>query len=126
MRGGVVAYTQGDGLHARGNDGSKCCPHNRFDSRPGFLLLEARMSADKRFFTHSEGGWTLHSTAEEAKAEAERLLDIERDFASREGEWREDVICIMWGEIHQRVNESCVNPRDNEWNIEMKLEDVGK
>lgn len=38
MRGGVVAYTQGDGLHARGNDGSKCCPHNRFDSRPGFLF----------------------------------------------------------------------------------------
>lgn len=78
-----------------------------------------------RFFAYSRDGFTFHTTAEEAKAEAERLLAIERDFATREGEWSEDATGIMWGEIRGRVEERCVDPNEDDgWYVEMELKEL--
>jgi len=78
-----------------------------------------------RFFAYSRDGFTFHATAAEAKAEAERMLDIERDFATRESEWSEDATEIMWGEIRGRVEERCVDPNEDDgWHIKIKLEDI--
>lgn len=78
-----------------------------------------------RFFAYSRDGFTFHATAALAKADAERLLDIERDFATRESEWSEDANQIMWGEIRGRVEERCVDPNEDDgWYVEMTLEEV--
>lgn len=79
----------------------------------------------KCFFAYSECGFTFHNTAEEAKAEAERLLEVERDFATREGEWNDDATEIFWGEVRGRVEERVVNPCDYDgWHVEMELKEL--
>lgn len=79
----------------------------------------------KRFFSYSECGFTFHDTAEKAKEEAERLLEVERDFATREGEWGEGATAIFWGEVRVRVKERVVNPCDYDgWHVEMELKEL--
>lgn len=78
-----------------------------------------------RFFAYSEYGLTLHDTAEEAKAEAERLLEIESDLAIIEGEWGDAAYSIMWGEIRGKVNERWVDATEREEEyVRLTLEDV--
>ena len=79
----------------------------------------------KRFFAYSECGFTFHDTAEEAKAEAERLLNEERSAAESEGEWGEGATEIFWGEVRGRVQERVVNPCDYDgWHVEMELKEL--
>jgi hypothetical protein len=80
-----------------------------------------------RFFAYSRDGFTFHATAEEAKAQAERLLDIERDFATREGEWNEDANGVMWGEVRQRAVERFVGQiQGDDWWVDITLEEPKK
>lgn len=79
----------------------------------------------KRFFVRSAQGIWFYDTAEEAKAEAERLLEAERYYATREGEWGEDATAIFWGEVHGLVEERVVNPCDYDgWHVEMELKEL--
>ena len=75
----------------------------------------------KRFFAYSECGFTFHNTAEKAKAEAERLLEVERDFATREGEWNDDALCIMWGEMRGRAEQHWSQTESGEEHLEMTM-----
>lgn len=67
------------------------------------------------FFSYDhEDGIEFHETAEEAKARAEKALDMDRDEAA-EG-WSEEVTQICWGEVRGRVVETerrPVTPEDN-------------
>ncbi len=77
-----------------------------------------------RFFTYSRDGFTFHSTAEDAKAEAERLLGVERDFAAIDGEWNEDADGVMWGEVRQRAVERLVGQaQGDDWWADITLEE---
>ncbi len=77
-----------------------------------------------RFFAYSRDGFTFHETAEEAKTEAERLVGIERDFATREGEWNEDATEIVWGEIRGYVDEEYTESDSGEESLEMSIKDM--
>lgn len=79
----------------------------------------------KRFFVRSTQGIWFYGTAEEAKAEAERLLEAERYYATREGEWSDNATEIFWGEVRGRVEERVVNPCDHDgWHVEMELKEL--
>ena len=79
----------------------------------------------KRFFVRSAQGIWFYDTAEDAKAEADRLLEAERYYATREGEWSEDASEIIWGEIRGRVNERWVDATEGKREyVELTLEDV--
>ncbi len=77
-----------------------------------------------RFFAYSRDGFTFHATAALAKTEAERLLDIERDFATSEGEWSDDATEIMWGEIRGYVDEEYTESDSGEESLEMSIKDM--
>ena len=79
----------------------------------------------KRFFVRSAQGIWFYDTAEEAKAEADRLLEAERYYATREGEWGDDAFCIIWGEVRGRVNERWADATEDEPEyVELTLVDV--
>ena len=80
----------------------------------------------KRFFAYIPNGFTFHDTAEEAKAEAERMLGIERDFATREGEWSDDASGIMWGEIRGCAEEHWFETGQETGFCNMIVRDIGK
>ena len=77
-----------------------------------------------RFFSYSCNGFAFHATAEEAKAQAETLLEHERGFAIIEGEWSEDANGVMWGEVRQRAVERFVGQiQGDEWWVDITLEE---
>ena len=78
----------------------------------------------KRFFAYSRDGFAFFHTAEEAKAQSERLLEIEHDFATREGEWSDDATEIMWGEIRGYVDEEYTESDSGEESLEMSIKDM--
>ena len=79
----------------------------------------------KRFFVRSAQGIWFYDTAEDAKAEADRLLEAERYYATREGEWSDDATAIFWGEVRGRVQELIVNPYHHDgWHVEMELKEL--
>ena len=80
-----------------------------------------------RFFAYGRDGFTFYETAEQAKAQAEALLEHERCFAIIEGEWSDDAAEIMWGEIRGHVNERLVDAPEREEEyvyVQLTLEDV--
>ncbi len=56
------------------------------------------------FSFDTEDGIEFHKTAEEAKAKAEKNLDLCRDYA--DDGWDENVQDICWGEVRGRVTET--------------------
>ena len=56
----------------------------------------------KYFTYHWDEGFNTFATEEEAKGEAQRMLDDERDEAVSSG-WNEDATRIYWGEIKQKA-----------------------
>ena len=54
----------------------------------------------KKFFSYSsETGLDFHSTAEEAKLAAQKIMDLCRECAVCDGEWPEEAETIIWGEV---------------------------
>ena len=59
---------------------------------------------DEPFFSYDpEDGFDTHKTADEARARAQHVLNLERDEA-REG-WSDYVEAICWGRIKEQVVE---------------------
>jgi len=59
----------------------------------------------KRFFTYDpEDTITFYDTAEEAKAEAKKILSLYADQAADEG-WNQDVVDVCWGEVKESAVE---------------------
>ena len=69
------------------------------------------------FFSYDhEDGIEFHETAEEAKARAEKALDMDRDVA--EDGWDDNVTDICWGEVKGRVVETMRHPTTPEDNTD--------
>ena len=69
------------------------------------------------FFSYDhEDGIEFHETAEEAKARAEKALDMDRDVA--EDGWDDNVTDICWGEVKGRVVETMRRPTTPEDNTD--------
>jgi hypothetical protein len=80
--------------------------------------LDSETKGERRmFFSYDhEDGIEFHETAEEAKARAEKALDMDRDFA--EDGWDDNVTDICWGEVKGRVVETMRRPTTPEDNTD--------
>lgn len=78
----------------------------------------------KRFFAYDpdDATFTLWATADEAKIEAESILEAYRDEAAGDG-WSESVTDICWGEVVGAIEQTSYIPRPPEGEIDEEGED---
>jgi hypothetical protein len=68
----------------------------------------------KWFSYDADGGFTLHGTANEAKAAAEAALEGCRDKAGGETGWPEDTEHICWGEVCEAAERRVIHAHDGD------------
>ena len=61
--------------------------------------------ADRFFSFDPDDGFHLHPDADDARANADRILDEYRDMAGDDG-WPDDVESVYWGEVREHVVET--------------------
>ena len=73
----------------------------------------------KRYFAYSaDDGYTTFETEADAKAYAERCLELYEEAAKYEGEWPEETDSVVWGKILAKA--VCVRTKTRDWQYKLK------